>query len=831
MAQLFHLSSSNVSDTFHKMVQTEGGKFADASGSTISFILASQTGSMTVLSASYAVTSSHEVILEVSSSYAESASHANIANDLSGLTTNEIIEAFDGISYAPTTGVITMTKITGDTSPIDIGVGTADSPSFQRLTLTSPGALGSPVINLPGEATAANPHMMTRSDTESGPSLFMLDGVGDAGLIAQSGLISFVNQSVEIVAGINQAGVITANKFSSTGDVHTTGSIWTKTNVTASGNISASGQLYAQGFYGKSDSRIYPGGSSYGFIAANANSITINGGSLNVGSHITASGHISASGHIIGQHLLAYGEQATQIGAISRVGSGVNAIKGRLTLNDGDELTTNISSISDSYISGSNAQLGIGTKTPSASLHVLGNVFASGPAGHITASGNISSSGNIMAGAVGTMSAYTGSFGQVSASGNIITTGNVIADNIIIGDGGYIRPATAGGDITFSPYSHGSQELLLMNADTFDVKMDAKLALGITPTTFNVNGGHNPGHQFKVDHTDGQLAIYTEADTSRLKLRGLTSIILSGSATSPNADVFSPYLTKTALLVSGSQANIGDLSIAGHVTASGNISSSGNIIGNEIQTHTIDTAPGATNVSINSGLYVDGFLTIQNGNTFRTSGDVELGDAIDDTIKIDGHVTASGNISASGEIISTGNITTDGTVTATSFVGAPVVLEHLNIYANNVAGPGEVGHPDFRYGSGTGVEAGTWTSTLADPTAPTAPQLLNGFIMPFNKMKNIQVKASVRSQGSGIPTLWMYTGSRVNGTDAFDLGWAASSSVAVANNNGFYNADMTGSKAWTPNDGDDVLFVYLSNSAANTKQMRFTAVIYGYTAE
>ena len=43
--------------------------------------------------------------------------------------------------------------------------------------------------------------------------------------------------------------------------------------------------------------------------------------------------------------------------------------------------------------------------------------------------------------------------------------------------------------------------------------------------------------------------------------------------------------------------------------------------------------------------------------------------------------------------------------------------------------------------------------------------------------------------------------------------------------------DITGSKAFTPNDGDDVMFFYISNAANNTKHFRVTAVISGELAE
>ena len=89
MAQLFHLSSSNVSDTFHKLVQTEGGKFSDGSGSAISFITSAVTSSMSVATASYAVSASHEITYEMSSSYAQSSSLAECADEVKVVTNND----------------------------------------------------------------------------------------------------------------------------------------------------------------------------------------------------------------------------------------------------------------------------------------------------------------------------------------------------------------------------------------------------------------------------------------------------------------------------------------------------------------------------------------------------------------------------------------------------------------------------------------------------------------------------------------------------------------------------------------------------------------------
>ena len=53
-------------------------------------------------------------------------------NYLDGVV-SDVKEAYDGISYDNNTGIITMTEIDGGTDTIDIGVGTADTPTFRGL--------------------------------------------------------------------------------------------------------------------------------------------------------------------------------------------------------------------------------------------------------------------------------------------------------------------------------------------------------------------------------------------------------------------------------------------------------------------------------------------------------------------------------------------------------------------------------------------------------------------------------------------------------------------------------------------------------------------------
>ena len=75
-------TGQNIQNTYQKVVQTEGNLFADGTGSALSIITANQTSSMTVATASYAISASVEITHEVSSSYAQTAS---IANNIIGI--------------------------------------------------------------------------------------------------------------------------------------------------------------------------------------------------------------------------------------------------------------------------------------------------------------------------------------------------------------------------------------------------------------------------------------------------------------------------------------------------------------------------------------------------------------------------------------------------------------------------------------------------------------------------------------------------------------------------------------------------------------------------
>ena len=268
MAQLFHLSSSNVSDTFHKLVQTEGGRFSDGSGSVIHFITSNQTSSMTVATASYAISASHEITYELSSSFANTASYVaggNVHGTVSSATiadtaetatcaekvktvrsqidsefyipfvadhnasaTCEDLFTTNKFSINPSTGLLTLLgKIKVKGSEITIGDGHISMSGDLNITGSISGSATS---------TGSFAHIIT-----SGQTIEFKDGGSKLGTIKadSAGSITFGDDSS------GKASVKVADVGATDGN-HNVRLL--KGDVTASGNISASGMIQGATF-------------------------------------------------------------------------------------------------------------------------------------------------------------------------------------------------------------------------------------------------------------------------------------------------------------------------------------------------------------------------------------------------------------------------------------------------------------------------------------------------------------------------------------------------------------------------------------------------------
>ena len=417
-----NLTGQNISDTYQRLLQiSSSGQITDGTGSIV-----------IVPSASYAISASHEIILETSSSRAET------AGTLSGLTTSVAeLNYLDGITSGEASQIKNIDSATisttqwGYVGSMNQAVASTNGVGFTNIQLS--GHSG-PDIELPSDGAEDNLHFAVRSELTP-PGIFLHPRDVDK-------IISFVTQDGAEIANIDQAGVFS-------GTAATAATATTATNITSTANNSANESNYltfvdgasgAQGIetdtglrYNPSTGQIEtagirltsttdasatstghafqsgpttganiiingnevmarnnsvvaplylnPDGGMVAFQNSTGNNVVIGGG------HVTASGNISASGWISGSsiHLPAQGKITFASDQFITGQNNSITIDGDNTVKiKADEFVTFVDNSNDVFVS------------------------IDPNAGHITATGNISSSGNI------------NTLGNVSASNGII---------------------------------------------------------------------------------------------------------------------------------------------------------------------------------------------------------------------------------------------------------------------------------------------------------------------------------------------------------------------------------------------------------------------------
>ena len=446
-------------------------------------------------------------------------------------------------------------------------------------------------------------------------------------------------------------------------------SIKSNTHITASGNISAS-----------ITSTITAATGSYHVLKGDTTKTT----GLDISGYlkavnITASGDISASGVVIGKSVFSYGEQGSTIGGITRQGSGGNVNKGILVLYDNSELATRIMATNDSFISGSNVRLGIGTKLPSASLTVEGNIQAKGTSGHITASGNISTSADLyFTNAYGASAVYhdndantgitfgldtligktnnvqnfnfsttanrlghtsyptniTGSMigfdGHITASGNISATGNISASNGNVYSKQYLFLGP-GSNTIFGTYNAGVGGL-------WHVLGDTDHTMTVMASNFEIGNNIHPDNNRHVT-ASGNIYVsgsISGSSTSNLEIRSITA---SHNISATQIDV--AYLIAEELTGTLQTAEQSAITSLGTISAfnAGSITASAEILG---RTHI-----SSSEVRINGHLTASGDISSSNFGYFGrliSKGDISGSTIEGQELISDGYITSSGNI-------------------------------------------------------------------------------------------------------------------------------------------------------------------------------------------
>ncbi len=626
MAQLFHLSSSNVSDTFHKLVQTEGGKFSDGSGSAISFITSNQTSSMTVATASYAISASHEITYEVSSSHAvnaDTSSKVAIINDANKLMLRAqgdgTIQAMEGISF--------------DSDKFEVETQWVNLSGTSRGFSLNGSITASHDISASGRIDAHGIHATTnyRITDATGTSRHIITG-------PQGSVVD--NNRVEIGNSNFTDGIQIINDTTVSGNISASGDI-NATNISASGDIimNEGGKLYFDGndpagwtpvnTYlhnpGTSDKiEAYVGGVQK--MGIGKEWVAFSNGTFKVTGNVTSSGHISASGNIVAD---IYDAKTSGVGykldgvklvyfdssvpaytfgrdAATRIsGSTIELSGGHVTASGNVFAEGNISA--SGHVYGNNfhsLNSHIASYIPAIDLTALGNAAAkhtqiSGHnitvAGHMTMSSghNISGSGTIDMGGAATFGGITLTDSNYDANGTskyridgysvlennttqLKIAGNNYWEEIIYGNQGNDKH-TFVGNITASD---GGNMLLSGDIIANEISASGK----ITGEKLMIEGGSGPIDAlyyltspivgFVVGNTDENT--YYRAKTKHHYLSGIVVVGMSDN-----------FATSASLSVDG---NIAAGGINGHITASGNISSSGYIralegtFGNEANT-------------------------------------------------------------------------------------------------------------------------------------------------------------------------------------------------------------------------------------------------------
>ena len=332
-----NFEGKNIQDTFQRVVQTdETNQLADGTGSV--FIPVSSSHAIT---ASYAISASHEIVFETSSS------HAQTADTLGGLNTSITeLNRLDGISTTNATHLKTMNQ----------NVSTTASPTFFQVKPTAVRS-DSPSIVLPdmGDLTGVSHLKVEATDGDATPGLKLGSTDED--------IIQFILQNGDIGAKIDANGVFQ-------GTVSNAEAATTATNAVKVDVANDTGN--AEHPITFIDDTSPDGG--YEALKANA-SIKVNPstGTLTT-TKLTATGDISSSGTITANTYV--GLPSGILSSSAQLPSGI--LSGSIDLENNLVLPPGVIS--------SSAQLPSGIY--SSSLQTLGN---------ITSSDNISASGTITA--------------------------------------------------------------------------------------------------------------------------------------------------------------------------------------------------------------------------------------------------------------------------------------------------------------------------------------------------------------------------------------------------------------------------------------------------
>ena len=313
-------TGQNIQDTYKKLVQTEGNLFADGTGSILQIITSDQTSSMTVatasfaISASYALSASHEITYELSSSHAETADaltpgRKNFSGEFlvngtitaSGKIVGDIIQGgsyFSDTSYA--IGTTEVLKLENEVILLPGHVQTEGRLVIgEGHHITASGNISASIIKgreLRAQGTDENAKIALYDNDSNSIAVLTRAGSGGNAHIGKLVLKENSTAKVNIIATGNSY-IAGTNSRLGIGTDNPAEVLEVVGNISASGNIigleiSADGRI-------KSNNRVGIYNTvNTNFVANSTHPTEIDGTNIELNAPVTASGNISASGDL-----------------------------------------------------------------------------------------------------------------------------------------------------------------------------------------------------------------------------------------------------------------------------------------------------------------------------------------------------------------------------------------------------------------------------------------------------------------------------------------------------------------------------------------------------
>ena len=520
MAGSNDFTGQNIQDTYQRVLQlSSSGQLSDGTGSLVSLLK---------VTASFAVSASHEVTHELSSSFAQTASSANDGFVFRGNATSS--------GNISSSGNIFANRFGNNLEIIDNGVETT-------LAIDSAAGAGNSSLLLAVDGTTK-----IRLNKDAVATTFTGNTEFDSPISASD--------------NISSSGDIRADKFL----VRQKGGLTSTDNLTL--QLDAGGQFTGIS-YGREGS--LPPHTFHGMI--------------------TASSHISSSGILIGGGLDINGTTTFNEGNITNVGTiDVDTIRADLAQNVRITLGTNGINIKGEagdlyafnegeidadfkyydaeenellHMDAGLSRIGISDITPSSKLDVAGDLNIQS---HITASGNIRLNGYL-----------SGSSGTTEVRGNISASGHIISDKIInptiagIGSSN----ATLKIDATGLAY-HSHIEFAKGGTTQWVLGSDSVGSAGSNDFRIIKSTGLNNANGLFITSSNYNVGIGTVNAFEKLTVEGN----ISGSDISATDLISAVRFACTGRTTFGNSADDRHV-ITGNITASNNISSSGDIIANQ----------------------------------------------------------------------------------------------------------------------------------------------------------------------------------------------------------------------------------------------------------